>query len=122
MINYLETAQELDEGAADIIHGRPVIEGGSRSKYTHSDPTAAKAIRLYSDRRLAYCAKVIRAIELALKIINDPAVQGIFKLYYLEGRGRVAVTHELYCTEQTFYRQRRRLINMVAAQLGLKAP
>ena len=113
--NYEHTKRKLADLREDIIIAAPTPSEGQRSAV--SDPTAAKAGRLLSNKTICRMEETLIAIDRALQLVTDDHLT-VFDLHYKQGLRWQRVCDKMPTSRSTFFRLRLQLVKMVANQLG----
>ena len=118
LYNYDLTKKLVDELREDIILSAPYKEAVGSTKAGVSDATAKKAVKLVSSITLARMTKTVIAIDRALARLTDDH-RLLFELKYRQALPWQKVCDEIPTSERTYFRLRREVVYMVAAELGL---
>ncbi len=121
LYNYKETKKEIQELREDIQEGMsvPLKEAVPGRGYI-SDPTSRKAMKLLTSKALKKMVGNVTAIDRALNRLNDDHRQ-LFVLKYQHALHWKKVCSEMPVSDRTYFRLRRELVLMVAAEMGLLA-
>lgn len=121
LYNYDETKKELEELQEDIRNSTPDMSGDMVKGGTVSSQPEAKSIQLLTNKVLVRMDRTIKAIDKALSILGEEH-NLIFELKYRQNLNWRQVVIEVPTSQDTYFRKRRELVQMVAVQLGLINP
>lgn len=117
LYNFDATQRAMQELRCDVMYAPPVREAVPGSGRI-SDPTARKAIALVTNQAIGRMTRTINAINIALARLGDEH-RAIFELKYRQALPWQQVCQMIPVSERTYFRLRRELVLMVAAELGL---
>ena len=121
LYNYDETKKELEELQEDIRNSTPDMSGDVVKVGKVSSQPEAKSIQLLTNKVLVRMDRTIKAIDKALSILGEEHNM-IFELKYRQNLNWRQVVIEVPTSQDTYFRKRRELVQMVAVQLGLISP
>lgn len=121
LYNYDETKKELEELQEDIRNSTPDMSGDVVKVGKVSSQPEAKSIQLLTNKVLVRMDRTIKAIDKALSILGEEHNM-IFELKYRQNLNWRQVVIEVPTSQDTYFRKRRELVQMVAVQLGLINP
>lgn len=119
LYDYHETKKALEELRADIIEAAPPEKiGGNGSDY-HGDPTAVRAGKLLTNRRIRKMEETTGAIDRVLNRL-PPEKRALVKVKYWDGRySNLGVADQIHISRATFFRWRDEIVFAVAVEMGL---
>lgn len=121
LYNYEETKKKIYELREDILEEMPVPFKEVVPGTGHiSDPTARQATKLVTSTALKKMVDNVTAIDRSLDRLNDDHRQ-LFVLKYQHALHWKKVCSEMPVSDRTYFRLRRELVLMVAAEMGLLA-
>ena len=100
---------------------KPISEQDNTQRTKVSDPTFSKTAVLCSNVTLQYMERTIKAIDTALMRL-DEVHNEIFEHRYRQNKNWRQTISELCISQDTYFRRRREIINMVAMQIGFINP
>ena len=121
LYDYHKTKADLMALRAEIIEAAPRRDDKvrTRGQSYRGDPTASRAARLVTNRRLTKMAETIAAIEKVNRLL-PPEKRRLIELKYWDGTlSNRRVAEALHVSDATFYRWRQEIITAVAIELGL---
>lgn len=128
LYDYPYTKRDIESIREDIIESGRTLEGFLTEALrlgtipcggTPSDPTAHKAIRLLTNRRLKRMEETVAAIERVLARLPAEKKR-LVELKYWDGRYTdKGIIQQLNISERTYYRWRREIVLAVAIEMGL---
>ncbi len=119
--NYNDTRRELAELINDILEASPPPPDGMPRGSTPGDPTAQKATRLTTSKRIQYLEQTIKAIESVVDNL-DPERLRLVELRYWQRPRRYTdegIALKLNVSRMTMYRWNVDICRAVAVRLGV---
>lgn len=118
LYNYDHTKKTLEEEKEDVISSTvkldtPLVKGAI------GDSTGSKAMKLTTNTAILRMERTVRAIEHSLMMLEEEHNQ-VFELKYRQNKHWRYVASQMYISQDTYFKKRRELVEMVALQLGLK--
>ena len=94
------------------------VSGGSegRSKYSISDSTLNKVLRLENDKSLQTSIHEYKIVRRALELVKSET-QDIFELLFIQRKTKWEIIDQLYISEDTYKRRKRELIYTVYKEI-----
>ena len=120
LYNYEQTKRNIKLYRESIIESTPV-GSETKDKYTISDSTGSKAIKLTTSAFLFNAEMTIDAIDKALKQLSKNH-NVLFDLHFLQCMRWYEVYLEMNISKRQFYKLKRELIIQVAINLGKVNP
>ena len=120
LYSYHQTKKEIEDIRESIIEGTCKPESGSRTEGCTSDTTGSKVSRLLSSAALMRMERVINAIDVSLDRLGEQH-RDLFRMKYQLRYPTEKICQEMPCSDRSFYRQRRELVEMVGSHLGFMA-
>lgn len=117
--DYHRTKQELDEFRQDIIEATPVAP--ERGSNLPGNQTAAKGLRLLTNRRIKYMEMVLGAIEDTLAELDETDIE-LVKLKYWQRPRQLTdagIAMKLAMAKVTVYRRSNKICASIGKELGL---
>ena len=118
LYNYDKTKLELEQEEEDIREGT-FTPDNSPVQSKPGDTTATKAVRLTTNTAIVRMTKTLQAINQALSLLDESHNQ-VFELKYRQNNHWRVVADRMFVSQDTYFKRRRELIEMVALQMGLK--
>ena len=119
LYSYDTTGREIQQLRDDIIEAVPLM--GERVQGGIGNVTQSKGIKLTSDLALLKMQRTRRAIDEALKRLDEEHNQ-IFEYKYQRKMDWRQVCMEVPMSERSYFYKRKELVYMVALQMGLMNP
>jgi RinA family phage transcriptional activator len=120
LYSYDTTKGEIDQLREDIITAVPVM-GERVQSGAIGNTTQTKGVRLTSDLSLLKMERTKRAIDEALRRLDEEHAQ-VFEYKYLQKMDWRQVCMEIPISERNYFYKRKELVYMVAMQMGLMNP
>jgi len=119
LYGYEQTKKAIEDMREDILEGNGFTAKGLVPGAGYiNDPTARKAVRLVTSKALRKMADNVVAIDRAMARLNGDH-RKLFVLKYLKTMPWLKVCHEMDISDRKFFRLRREIVLMVAAEMGL---
>ncbi len=120
LYDYPNTVREIEQLRQEIIESTSTDAGQPRVQSNRlSDPTAYKATRLATDRRLRHLEEVRDAIERVYQGLDQERKRLVELKYWQNRLTHRGIAEELHIGERTFYRWKDEIIKAIALELGL---
>ena len=116
LYHYWDNKLLLKQIKQDIIDSSPDPADGTPKSNMVGDPTFSKAMKLQS-RRILIIEQKLDLIDKALKLLSEDERQLAEIIYKKRMNATTANTYE-YITEDTYYNGRRKILWVVANELG----
>ena len=117
LYEYPKMKQDIEDQRDSIIYARQQLENGNRPPGCISDTTGSKAIQLISSPSLIFMENFIWATELSLDLLG-PQHRELFRMKYILRFSSERVCMEMPCSDRSFYRHRREIVEMVSSKMG----
>ena len=121
LYNYDDTVKRLELLKEQIIESGVTGENVRVQTGRISNPTLAKAIDLLTNTEVQYLSWVVRAVNTALLLLDEDHNE-IYVHRYRQKKNWRQTLSEMYISQDTYFKKRRELIQMVAVQLGITKP
>jgi RinA family phage transcriptional activator len=123
MFNYALTKGAITDLRDEIINSTPTRDDLMTTVDTGriSNPTAARGSLLATNVALLRMDRTVRAIDRALELLGEEH-NLVFKMKYEKNMNWRHILSETYMGQETYFRKRRELVQMVAVQMGLAEP
>ena len=118
LYSYDYTKKTLEEEKEDVVRATIKLDTPP-AKGAIGDSTASKAIRLATNTAILRMERMVRAIDQSLLMLEEEHNQ-VFELKYRQNKHWRYVASKMYIGQDTYFKKRRELVEMVALQLGLK--
>ena len=113
--NRLNIIQRQSDILSLSINGN----GDGRSKYSISDSTLNKVLRLESDKSLQRSIKEFKLVNRVLELVRSETRE-VFAKLYVEQKGKWKTIDELHISEETYKRRKRELIYVAHEEIRKK--
>ena len=104
------------------IINRPTIGDNDRVQGNKiSNPTLTKTIELATNAEVEYMSRIVRAVNTALLLLDEQHNEIYIRRYKKKENWRQTLS-VMFISQDTYFKKRRELIQMVAVQMGLAKP